>query len=195
MADFRHFFAVRIAASALYDRRKSNGAAAMKGDPKVIDYPERGAPQRADRDQPILAALPAARPLGRLQARQVRAEGIDRGDGARRHGCRSASCSSTACPISSCSAACGSARRSRKCSRPIWRWSWRRCRSCATRSSIRKACAIMSAATCSAASSTAEEEHVDTLERQFEMIERMGLENYIQLNAKSERRSRLRRLA
>lgn len=32
----------------------------------------------------------------------------------------------------------------------------------------------------------AEEEHVDTLERQFEMIERMGLENYIQLNAKSE---------
>ena len=31
-----------------------------------------------------------------------------------------------------------------------------------------------------------EEEHVDTLERQFEMIERMGLENYIQLNAKAE---------
>ena len=29
-----------------------------------------------------------------------------------------------------------------------------------------------------------EEEHVDTLERQFDMIERMGLENYIQLNAK-----------
>ena len=26
-----------------------------------------------------------------------------------------------------------------------------------------------------------EEEHVDTLERQFEMIERMGLQNYIQL--------------
>lgn len=31
-----------------------------------------------------------------------------------------------------------------------------------------------------------EEHHVDTLERQFEMIERMGLANYIQLNAKSE---------
>jgi bacterioferritin len=31
-----------------------------------------------------------------------------------------------------------------------------------------------------------EEEHVDTLERQFEMIERMGLPNYIQLNSKSE---------
>ncbi|WP_326523932.1 bacterioferritin [Sphingomonas sp.] len=31
-----------------------------------------------------------------------------------------------------------------------------------------------------------EEEHVDTLERQFEMIERMGMENYIQLNAKAE---------
>ncbi|WP_137787896.1 bacterioferritin [Sphingomonas sp. 3P27F8] len=31
-----------------------------------------------------------------------------------------------------------------------------------------------------------EEEHVDTLERQFEMIERMGLQNYVQLNAKSE---------
>ena len=31
-----------------------------------------------------------------------------------------------------------------------------------------------------------EEEHVDTLERQFEMIERMGLNNYIQLNSKSE---------
>ncbi|MBY0301038.1 MULTISPECIES: bacterioferritin [Sphingomonas] len=32
-----------------------------------------------------------------------------------------------------------------------------------------------------------EEEHVDTLERQFEMIERMGLQNYIQLNAVSEK--------
>ena len=31
-----------------------------------------------------------------------------------------------------------------------------------------------------------EEEHVDTLERQFEMIERMGLANYIQLNSVSE---------
>ncbi len=31
-----------------------------------------------------------------------------------------------------------------------------------------------------------EEEHVDTLERQFEMIERMGLHNYIQLNSMSE---------
>jgi bacterioferritin len=34
-----------------------------------------------------------------------------------------------------------------------------------------------------------EEEHVDTLERQFDMIERMGLENYIQLNAKSAQES------
>ncbi|WP_213980397.1 bacterioferritin [Sphingomonas sp. dw_22] len=31
-----------------------------------------------------------------------------------------------------------------------------------------------------------EENHVDTLERQFDMIARMGLENYIQLNAKAE---------
>ncbi|QIG81223.1 bacterioferritin [Stakelama tenebrarum] len=31
-----------------------------------------------------------------------------------------------------------------------------------------------------------EEEHVDTLERQFDMIARMGLENYVQLNSKSE---------
>src|SRR6187549_437046 len=29
-----------------------------------------------------------------------------------------------------------------------------------------------------------EEEHVDTLETQFEMIERMGIENYIQLNSR-----------
>ena len=29
-----------------------------------------------------------------------------------------------------------------------------------------------------------EEEHVDTLERQFEMISRMGIENYIQLQSK-----------
>jgi bacterioferritin len=29
-----------------------------------------------------------------------------------------------------------------------------------------------------------EEEHVDTLETQFEMIERMGLQNYIQLQSK-----------
>ena len=32
-----------------------------------------------------------------------------------------------------------------------------------------------------------EEEHVDTLERQFEMIERMGIANYIQLNSKAEK--------
>jgi bacterioferritin len=32
-----------------------------------------------------------------------------------------------------------------------------------------------------------EEEHVDTLERQFEMIERMGLQNYIQLNAEADK--------
>ncbi|TPG39140.1 bacterioferritin [Sphingomonas koreensis] len=31
-----------------------------------------------------------------------------------------------------------------------------------------------------------EEEHVDTLETQFEMIERMGIENYIQLQSKPE---------
>ncbi len=31
-----------------------------------------------------------------------------------------------------------------------------------------------------------EEEHVDTLERQFEMIERMGIQNYVQLNSVSE---------
>jgi bacterioferritin len=31
-----------------------------------------------------------------------------------------------------------------------------------------------------------EEEHVDTLERQFDMIERMGIHNYIQLNARAE---------
>ena len=31
-----------------------------------------------------------------------------------------------------------------------------------------------------------EEEHVDTLERQFEMIERMGIHNYVQLNSTSE---------
>jgi bacterioferritin len=29
-----------------------------------------------------------------------------------------------------------------------------------------------------------EEEHVDTLETQFEMIERMGIQNYVQLNSK-----------
>ena len=31
-----------------------------------------------------------------------------------------------------------------------------------------------------------EEEHVDTLETQFEMIERMGIQNYIQLNSVAE---------
>lgn len=31
-----------------------------------------------------------------------------------------------------------------------------------------------------------EEEHVDTLERQFEMIERMGIANYVQLQSKPE---------
>ncbi len=31
-----------------------------------------------------------------------------------------------------------------------------------------------------------EEEHVDTLETQFEMIERMGIQNYVQLNSVAE---------
>lgn len=31
-----------------------------------------------------------------------------------------------------------------------------------------------------------EEEHVDTLETQFEMIERMGIQNYVQINSKPE---------
>ena len=30
-----------------------------------------------------------------------------------------------------------------------------------------------------------EEEHVDTLEQQFEMIKRMGLENYVQLQSEA----------
>ncbi|MCB2014836.1 MAG: bacterioferritin [Sphingobium sp.] len=30
-----------------------------------------------------------------------------------------------------------------------------------------------------------EEEHVDTIEKQFEMIERMGLQNYVQLNSEA----------
>jgi bacterioferritin len=36
----------------------------MKGDPKVIDYLNKGLRQRADRDQPVLAALPHPRQLG-----------------------------------------------------------------------------------------------------------------------------------
>ena len=34
-----------------------------------------------------------------------------------------------------------------------------------------------------------EEDHVDILETQFEMIERMGLENYIQLQSKASEAS------
>jgi bacterioferritin len=34
-----------------------------------------------------------------------------------------------------------------------------------------------------------EEEHVDTLERQFDMIRQMGIENYIQLQSKAETES------
>ena len=58
----------------------------------------------------------------------------------------------------------------------------RRC--CATRSSIARRSATMSAATCSAASSTARKSMSICSRRQFEMIERMGLQNYIQLQSK-----------
>ena len=30
-----------------------------------------------------------------------------------------------------------------------------------------------------------EEQHIDTLEQQFDMVEQMGLQNYIQLNSKA----------
>ena len=45
---------------------------------------QQGPAQRTDRDQPILAALPAARQLGLQRPRQEVAQGIDRGDGSRR---------------------------------------------------------------------------------------------------------------
>ena len=44
--------------------------------------PQQGTPARTDGDQPILAALPAARQLGLQGARQAMAQGIHRGDGA-----------------------------------------------------------------------------------------------------------------
>ena len=96
----------------------------------------------------------------------------------------SASSSSKACPISRCSGACGSARPSRRSCAPISSSSTRRSSSCAARSPIARRSATSSAATCSPRSSRARKSHVDFLETQFEMIERMGLQNYIQLQCK-----------
>ena len=95
------------------------------------------------------------------------------------------SCSSTGCPISSCSAGCGSANRSSEALKadlalemealPLLRDAIEHCekvRDYVSRDLFRR---ILDS----------EEEHVDTLERQFEMIERMGLENYVQLQSKA----------
>ena len=50
----------------------------MKGDPKVIEYLNKGAAARADRGQPILAALSAARGLGLHKlAKKWRKESIE----------------------------------------------------------------------------------------------------------------------
>ena len=99
-------------------------------------------------------------------------------------GSPSGSCSSTACPISRCSAGSGSARRSRRCCAPT------------SSSSIEALDQLKGAIQhCETVRDYVsrdlfaeilenEEAHVDSLEPQFEMIEQMGLQNYIQLQSK-----------
>ena len=48
---------------------------------------------------------------------------------------------------------------------------------------IAKACAISCRATCSAEILEGEEDHVDFLETQLELIDKIGIENYIQLQS------------
>ena len=158
----------------------------MKGDPKVIEYLNEALKNELTAINQYWLHYRLLDHWGVKQARRVRAARIDRRDEACRHGWRSASCSSTACPISSCSAACASARRSRRCCKadlaleieavPQLRDAIAHCekvRDYVSRDLFRR---ILDS----------EEEHVDTLERQFEMIERMGIHNYIQLNSVAE---------
>ena len=56
---------------------------------------------------------------------------------------------------------------------------------CATRSRIARACAILSHATSSCDILEGEEEHVDFIEMQLGLIDRIGMENYIQLQSGS----------
>ena len=82
----------------------------MKGEPGVIDYLNKALRHELTADQPVLAALPPARELGLQGAGQAMAQGIDRGDAARRQARSSASSSSTAFPTCRCSTRCISAR-------------------------------------------------------------------------------------
>ena len=159
-------------------RRKQGKSHARR--PTSHRVPEQGSPPRADRRQSILAALPHSRQLGLQGPRQDLAQGVDRGDGARRSAHRPHSVSRR--PSRTCSRAtgCGSDRTSRTSSNATSPPRSARARFTSKPLGIANSANDRVSKNVFEKLTADEEHHIDFLETQLELIRQVGVELYAQ---------------